>query len=68
MNNKYSQNTLEPILKPQNMLAIITTSIIIIILIPSKVLKERQKYEMTYLNHKQMTKCSKKNLILNPEV
>lgn len=41
MNNKYSQNTLEPILKPQNMLAIITTSIIIIILIPSKVLKER---------------------------
>lgn len=51
MNNKYSQNTL--VYKAQKMLAIITTSIIIIItLIPGKVLKERQKYEMTYLNHK----------------
>lgn len=60
MNNKYSQNTLEPIVKPQKMLAIITTCIIIIItLIPGKVLKERQKYEMTYLNHKRQNAIRK---------
>lgn len=46
------------------MLAIIitTTIITIITLIPSKVLKERQKYEMTYLNHKQVTERSKKKI------